>query len=327
MTEEQIRIAQQLYGIIMILIRGAFLGLFLDLFLEKEILNRAKIIMISAVMTVIGLILFAIPFSTRGLYSLIGLIVIAIVFWLINPKVLPHSIFVFFLWNNVFYVWYLANFAIFNEITDKVTGAIDYSKEGAIERLWLWMFALIVAQIVFMALTLFGEYLVVRKLCQKKYDMSWTEALYLSTLAKKVHLIVRGDKIKCEKVLQDKLANNDKIETIYNSSVIDILGGEDALGKFVKGVLVKNSQTGEESKIAVDGVFIAIGHKPCTDLFKGQIDLDERGYIKTNPRTGATSVEGVFAAGDVQDDAHKQCVVAAGMGCIVALEIEKLLND
>ena len=154
-----------------------------------------------------------------------------------------------------------------------------------------------------------------------------TEALYLSTLAKKVHLIVRGDKIKCEKVLQDKLANNDKIETIYNSSVIDILGGEDALGKFVKGVLVKNSQTGEESKIAVDGVFIAIGHKPCTDLFKGQIDLDERGYIITNPRIGATSVEGVFAAGDVQDDAHKQCVVAAGMGCIVALEIEKLLND
>ena len=154
-----------------------------------------------------------------------------------------------------------------------------------------------------------------------------TEALYLSTLAKKVHLIVRGDKIKCEKVLQDKLAENDKIETIYNSSVVDILGGEDALGKFVKGVLVKNSQTNEESKIAVDGVFIAIGHKPCTDLFKGQIDLDERGYIKTNPRTGATSVEGVFAAGDVQDDAHKQCVVAAGMGCVVALEIEKLLND
>ena len=189
MTEEQIRIAQQLYGIIMILIRGAFLGLFLDLFLEKEILNRAKIIMISAVMTVIGLILFAIPFSTRGLYSLIGLIVIAIVFWLINPKVLPHSIFVFFLWNNVFYVWYLANFAIFNEITDKVTGAIDYSKEGAIERLWLWMFALIVAQIVFMALTLFGEYLVVRKLCQKKYDMSWTEALYLSVYSAVSYII------------------------------------------------------------------------------------------------------------------------------------------
>ena len=189
MTEEQIRIAQQLYGMIMILIRGAFLGLFLDLFLEKEILNRAKIIMISAVMTIIGLILFAIPFSTRGMYSLIGLIVIAIVFWLINPKVLPHSIFVFFLWNNVFYVWYLANFAIFNEITDKVTGAIDYSKEGAIERLWLWMFALIVAQIVFMALTLFGEYLVVRKLCQKKYDMSWTEALYLSVYSAVSYII------------------------------------------------------------------------------------------------------------------------------------------
>lgn len=154
-----------------------------------------------------------------------------------------------------------------------------------------------------------------------------TEALYLSTLAKKVHLIVRGDKIKCEKVLQDKLANNDKIETIFHSNVVDILGGEDALGKFVKGVLVKNSQTNEESKIAVDGVFVAIGHKPCTDLFKGQIDLDEKGYIITDPRTGSTSVEGVFAAGDVQDDVHKQCVVAAGMGCIVALEIEKLLND
>ena len=140
--------------------------MFLDLFLEKEILNRVKIIMISTVMTIIGLILFAIPFSTRGLYSLIGLIVIAIVFWLINPKVLPHSIFVFFLWNNVFYVWYLANFAIFNEITDKITESIDYSKEGAIERLWLWMFVLIVAQIVFMALTLLGEYLVVRKICK-----------------------------------------------------------------------------------------------------------------------------------------------------------------
>ena len=154
-----------------------------------------------------------------------------------------------------------------------------------------------------------------------------TEALYLSTLAKRVHLIVRGDKIKCEKVLQDKLASNDKIETIFHSNVVDILGGEDALGKFVKGVLVKNSQTGEENKISVDGVFIAIGHKPCTDVFKGQIDLDEKGYIITDPRTGATSVEGVFAAGDVQDDAHKQCVVAAGMGCVVALEIEKLLND
>ena len=127
MTEENIRIVQQLYGITIIFIRGAFLGMFIDLFIKKEIISRAGTILLTAVITCLGLILYALPISTRGLYSLISLLIIIPVFWFYNKKVLPHVIFIFFLWHNVYNVWYLANFTIFNEITDLVTEAIDYS--------------------------------------------------------------------------------------------------------------------------------------------------------------------------------------------------------
>ncbi len=153
-----------------------------------------------------------------------------------------------------------------------------------------------------------------------------TEALYLANIADKVYLIHRSEKFKAEQKLLDDLRNNTKIEIVINSTVDEILGGEDTLGKFVTGVSLKNVVDGSIKKIDLDGVFVAIGHKPCTELFVNQIELDEYGYIKTDAITKQTSIEGVFACGDVQDRYHKQAVVACGTGCICALEVEKFLS-
>ena len=180
MTEENIRIMEQIYGVSMILIRGLFFGVFADLFINKETLSRSKNIVLSVIITIEGIVLFAIPYSTKGLYSIISLLTIVAVFYFYNQKILPHIIFVFFLWQNVFYVWHLINFAVFNSISDYVTAAIDYSREGAVENLWNWMFILMALQGVFLAVFLLLEYFVTRKICTVKYDMSWTEALYLS---------------------------------------------------------------------------------------------------------------------------------------------------
>ena len=156
-----------------------------------------------------------------------------------------------------------------------------------------------------------------------------SEAIYLSTLAKKVYLIYRGNQFKAEKVLIEKLnkiVDEGKIELVLDNEPQEIIGEEDALGKFVKGIVVKNKNTQEIKTIDTDGVFVAIGHSPATDIFKGKLELNERGYIITNPRTYQTSIEGVYACGDVQDENHKQAVVACGSGCVCALEVEKFLQ-
>ena len=154
-----------------------------------------------------------------------------------------------------------------------------------------------------------------------------TEALYLSKIAKKVYLIHRKNTFKAEQVLMEKLNNEEKIKIIPDSIVDDILGKEDALGKFVVGVKIKNTNDSETQIIDLDGVFVAIGHQPSTELFNQQLELTDRGYIKTNPITKETNVRGVFACGDVQDEYHKQAVVACGTGCICALEVEKFLTN
>ena len=149
------------------------------------------------------------------------------------------------------------------------------------------------------------------------------EALYLSQMASRVTLIHRRDQLRAEKVLQDRLFRNAKVEVVWDSVVDEIVGREQPLA--VTGLRLKNVGTGELSEIAVDGVFIAIGHDPATKLIKGQLEMDRDGYVITAPKSTATSVPGVFAAGDVQDTIYRQAVTAAGSGCMAALEAEKFL--
>jgi thioredoxin reductase (NADPH) len=150
------------------------------------------------------------------------------------------------------------------------------------------------------------------------------EALYLTNHAKKVYVVHRGDKFKAEKILQDRLLKNEKIEVIWNHSLDEVLGNENP--NHVTGARLKNSKTGETHEMKIDGIFIAIGHKPNSDLFKNTgIEIDAEGYITTKPNSTATSISGVFAAGDIQDKIYRQAVTAAGTGCMAALEIEKFL--
>ena len=151
------------------------------------------------------------------------------------------------------------------------------------------------------------------------------EANYLAKLASKVTLIHRRDELRAEKVLQDRLLANPKIDVLWDHVVEEVLGDEDPLG--VTGLRLKNVKSDQEQTIAVDGVFIAIGHDPATSLFKGQIEMDEHGYVLTKPDSTATNVPGVFAAGDVQDQIYRQAVTAAGTGCMAALEAEKYLAE
>jgi thioredoxin reductase (NADPH) len=149
------------------------------------------------------------------------------------------------------------------------------------------------------------------------------EALFLTNFATKVTLIHRRDELRAEKLLQERLFRNEKIEVVWDSVVEEILGDTDPLG--VTGVRLRNVKTGESSELSTHGVFIAIGHLPSTELFKGQIPLDEEGYIIKAPDSTATAVPGVFAAGDVTDKVYRQAVTAAGMGCMAALEAEKFI--
>jgi len=151
------------------------------------------------------------------------------------------------------------------------------------------------------------------------------EALFLTNIASKVTLIHRRDKLRAEKILQDRLFKNDKIEPVWDSVLDEVVGDEDPPG--VTGIKAKNVKTGEITDITVDGVFIAIGHDPNTGLFKGQLDMDENGYIITKPDSTMTSVAGVFAAGDVQDHVFRQAVTAAGTGCMGALEADRFLAE
>ncbi len=149
------------------------------------------------------------------------------------------------------------------------------------------------------------------------------EAQFLTNFADRVTLIHRRDSLRCDKTNMARLEANPKIEIIYDSEVAEVLGGEDPKG--VTGVRVRNTVTGSTHDLPVDGLFIAIGHSPATSLFKGQVEMDEFGYIKTAPDSTHTSVAGVFAAGDVKDRVFRQAVTAAGMGCMAALEAERFL--
>ena len=147
------------------------------------------------------------------------------------------------------------------------------------------------------------------------------ESLFLTKFASKVILIHRRDQLRAEKILQDRLFKNDKIELIWDSEVKSFNGDES-----IHSIDVKNVKTNETNNILVDGVFIAIGHDPATSLFKDQLSMDQNGYILTKPDSTQTSIEGVFAAGDVKDKIYRQAITAAGMGCMAALEVEKYLS-
>ena len=149
------------------------------------------------------------------------------------------------------------------------------------------------------------------------------EALYLANLASQVTLVHRRGSLRAEKILQERLFANPKINVIWNAMLDEVLGTDEPLG--VNGARLKSTLTGETFAVTVSGVFIAIGHVPQTDMFKGQLEMTPGGYIVTAPRSTATSVPGVFAAGDVADEVYRQAVTAAGMGCMAALDAERFL--
>jgi thioredoxin reductase (NADPH) len=149
------------------------------------------------------------------------------------------------------------------------------------------------------------------------------EALFLTNFADKVTVVHRRDSFRAEKILQDRLFKNPKISVIWDTALSAVTGTESP--PKVTGVALKNVKTGEITEHAIDGVFVAIGHVPATDLFKGQVKMKPSGYIVTAPHSTATSVPGVFAAGDVSDDVYRQAVTAAGLGCMAALEAERFL--
>lgn len=150
------------------------------------------------------------------------------------------------------------------------------------------------------------------------------EALFLTNFAERVTLIHRRDTLRADKTNQARLQANKKIDVLYDTEVIEVEGTDNPKG--VTGIKLRNTVTGTARALAVDGLFIAIGHSPATELFKGQIEMDETGYIKTAPDSTHTSVAGVFAAGDVKDKIYRQAVTAAGMGCMAALEAERFLS-
>jgi thioredoxin reductase (NADPH) len=149
------------------------------------------------------------------------------------------------------------------------------------------------------------------------------EALYLTNHASKVYVLHRRDSFRAEKILQDRLFKNPKIEVIWNHALEEVKGTEKP--RSVTHAVIKNTISGELTERSIDGIFIAIGHKPNTDIFKGIIDMDDEGYIITKPGFTSTNIPGVFASGDVQDKIFRQAVTAAGTGCMAALECEKFL--
>ncbi|WP_308909058.1 thioredoxin-disulfide reductase [Pseudokordiimonas caeni] len=149
------------------------------------------------------------------------------------------------------------------------------------------------------------------------------EALYLSNLCSKVTLIHRRDEFRAEKILQDRLFKTANVEVIWNTVVDEVVGTTEPLG--VTGARLKNVKTGDVTDINVHGIFVAIGHKPSTEIFKGQLPMDEEGYLIKKPDSTQTDIPGVYAAGDVTDKVFRQAVTAAGMGCMAALEAEKYL--
>jgi thioredoxin reductase (NADPH) len=154
-------------------------------------------------------------------------------------------------------------------------------------------------------------------------DSAAEEAVYLTKYGSRVHLIVRRGELRASKAMQDRVLNNPKVTVHWHTETVDVYGGNNRM----TGIKLRNVQTGEESEISANGLFYAIGHKPNTDLFANQIELDDVGYIKVTPGTVATSVAGVYAAGDVQDHEYRQAVSAAGTGCMAALAAERWLSE
>jgi len=153
-------------------------------------------------------------------------------------------------------------------------------------------------------------------------DVAAEEALYLSNIAKDVKMFIRRDQMRASKIMQDRVFKKDNIEVLWNTEVKEVLGD-----KVVEGVKVVNNKTGQETEIPLEGLFIAIGHKPNTEIFKGQVDMDEKGYIITQCKSTKTNLPGVFAAGDVQDPRYQQAVTAAATGSMAALDAEEYLNE
>jgi thioredoxin reductase (NADPH) len=149
------------------------------------------------------------------------------------------------------------------------------------------------------------------------------EALFLTNFANTVTLVHRRDSLRAEKMMQQRLFANPKIRVIWDSGVDEVLGSTNP--KSVTGIRLRNLKTGNTADLNVDGMFVAIGHSPATELFRDQVDMDADGYIRTAPDSTATNVPGVFAAGDVKDKVFRQAVTAAGMGCMAALEAERFL--
>jgi len=154
-------------------------------------------------------------------------------------------------------------------------------------------------------------------------DTAMEEATFLTRYAGRVHVVHRRDKLRASKIMQDKARANKKIDFIWNTEVVEILGTQE---DGVHAVKLRNVLTGTERELLCSGVFVAIGHKPNTDLFKGQLETDEVGYIKTSGHSTATNIPGVFACGDVQDSVYRQAVTAAGTGCMSAIDAERFLD-
>ncbi len=155
-------------------------------------------------------------------------------------------------------------------------------------------------------------------------DTAMEEAMFLTRFASKVSLMHRRDSFRASKIMQERVFNNEKIEVIWNTEIKEILGTKE---EGVTGVKIYNNQSKEEGTFPTQGVFVAIGHKPNTDLFKDWLEMDETGYLKTEGRTMKTNIEGVFACGDAQDHYYRQAVTAAGSGCMAAIDAERFLVE
>ena len=156
-------------------------------------------------------------------------------------------------------------------------------------------------------------------------DSAMEEATFLTKFATKVTIVHRRDAFRASKIMQDKVFKNDKINVLWNTEVIDMLGEPNAGG--LKSILVENTITKEQSTIECEGLFLGIGHKPNSDIFKDQLELDKSGYIKTYNNSTQTSIPGVFAAGDIMDPVYRQAITAAGSGCMAALDAEKYIEN
>ncbi len=158
-------------------------------------------------------------------------------------------------------------------------------------------------------------------------DTAAEEATYLANMCNKVYLVHRRDELRASKAMQKRVFNTPNIEVLWNHEVKEIVGVEEGFNKALNGVILVNNKTNEENKIDVEGYFVALGHTPNTELFNDKLNMDETGYLITGPDSTATSIPGVFAAGDVQDKIFRQAITAAGTGCMAALESERFLGE